>query len=70
MDSKIRVLKTEFLNDGSGKKYVELAGPSTVAKPVKDFYATGSLFFETGGDVYMFDEDDGWGLYTKLGGDS
>lgn len=70
MDNKIRVLKAEFLPDKSGKKYVELAGPSTVAKPVKAIYATGSLFFETGGDVYVYDEDSGWSFYMKLGGDS
>ena len=55
---KARVIKAEFLHDGSGKKYMEYAGISSIEKPVNDLIATGSLFHEVDTKkVYAYNED-------------
>lgn len=70
---KIRPIKAEFLQDGSGKKYFEYAGPSTAAKPVNDLICTGSLFHEVDTTkIYAYNEDadsgEEWVEQIKLGG--
>ena len=66
----VRVIAAKFLEDGSKKKYVELSGLSTDAKPTKSIYATGSLFLEADtGDVYAYDEvTPEWNKIAELGG--
>lgn len=55
---KARVIRSEFLQDGSGKKYFEFAAPSSVTKPVSDLVATGSLFHEVDTKkIYAYNED-------------
>ena len=62
-----RVISAEFLNDGSGKKQMIFSGESTQEKPVKDFFATGSLFLEWDtGDTYYYSEESG--AWAKVGG--
>ena len=61
--SKIRILKdTPVLNDsGAVIHAVEMAGPSSEAKPTSGL-ANGSLFLESDtGKIAVFDEDNGWG---------
>lgn len=54
---RARVIKAEFLNDGSGKKYFELAGNSNLVKPSSALIATGSLFHEVDTKkIYAYDE--------------
>lgn len=53
-----RTLLWYFLNDGSGKKYVLMAGVSSEKKPVNNQFATGSEFREVNtGKKYYFMED-------------
>lgn len=53
----VRITEAKFLQDGSGKKYMEFSGLSTDEKPIEDHYATGSVFLEVDTqDVYFFDE--------------
>ena len=68
----MRTIKAEFLNDGSKKKYFEVAGSSSETKPVNDLICTGSLFLEVDtGDVYAYDEGDTeWKKIAELGGGS
>lgn len=58
--AKVRVISSEFLEDGSGKKFFVYAGNSTAEKPVNDLIAMGSIFMENDtGVTYKFDEDAG-----------
>ena len=69
----VRVIAAIPLQDDPGKKYVEMAGLSTDAKPTRKIYATGSLFMEVDtGDMYAYDETSGgsWGKIAELGGGS
>ena len=75
MANKVRVIASHFLDDGSGKKYFDFAGPSTAAKPVNDLICTGSLFHEVDTKKiygYIEDADSGeeWVEQIQLGGDS
>ena len=73
-NTKIRVTHIQFI-DGDNY-YIELAGPSTVQKPdvIELSYGifrmrTGNLFLENDtGDIYSYDEDNGWGQIGSLGG--
>ena len=63
----MRTLSAEFINDGSKKKHMVFSGLSTEEKPVKDNYATGSLFIEWDtGDTYYFSEETA--TWAKVGG--
>lgn len=73
-DTKIRVTHIQFIE--KDQYYIELAGPSLEAKPdvVELSYGTfrmrnGNLFLENDtGDIYSYDEDNGWGQIGSLGG--
>ena len=73
-NTKIRVTHIQFI-DGDNY-YIELAGPSLEQKPdVIELSSgifrmrTGNLFLENDtGDLYSYDEDDGWGKIGSLGG--
>lgn len=73
-NTKIRVTHIQFIE--KDEYYIELAGPSTEAKPdvVELSYGTfrmrnGNLFLENDtGDIYSYDEDNGWGQIGSLGG--
>ena len=72
---KARVIVANFLNDGSGKKYYEFAGTSTVEKPVNATICTGSWFHEVDTKkVYSYNEDavagEEWVEQVQLGGDT
>ena len=71
----VRIINSEFLKDGSKKKYMEFAGISSDGKPVNDMIATGSLFHEVDTKkVYAFNEEgnsgEEWVEQMKLGGDA
>ena len=56
--SKPRLVESQFLNDGSGKKLVFFNGLSTHEKPTSIKFAFGSEFFEVDtGDNYFYNED-------------
>lgn len=63
----MRTIAAEFLNDGSKKKMMVFSGLSTDEKPVKENYATGSLFIEWDtGNTYFYSEDSQ--TWAKVGG--
>lgn len=74
MTGKIRVTHIQFIE--GNEYYMELAGPSTEVKPdvVELSYGvfrmrTGNLFLENDtGDLYSYDETDGWNQIGSLGG--
>ena len=71
--AKVRTLCSEFLGDGSGKKYFEFAGSSSATKPVNDSICSGSLFHEVNTKkLYAFNEDadsgEEWVEQVQLGG--
>ena len=58
---KPRVISSEFLQDGSGKKFVVFMGKSSLERPVSDLYAQGSVWIDTDtGKRYLYDEENGW----------
>ena len=53
----MRILKSEFID---GRLYLDIAGNNGDTKPT-DNICQGSTFTEVDtGDVYMYDETDGW----------
>lgn len=68
--AKVRVISSEFLEDGSGKKFFVYAGNSTAEKPVNDLIAMGSIFMENDtGVTYKFNEDAGEWIVPGGGSD-
>ena len=73
-NTKIRVTHIQFI-DGN-QYYMELSGPSLEEKPtvIELSYGvfrmrTGNLFLENDtGDLYSYDEDNGWQQIGSLGG--
>ena len=58
LDPKVRILESNFLNDGSKKKYFSFAGPSDATKPTDELISSGSVFIESDTfDVFMWDEE-------------
>ena len=54
----MRILKSEFVD---GRWYVEIAGNNTDDSKPTDNICQGSIFTEVDtGDVYLYDEGDGW----------
>jgi len=73
--AKARIIYSEFLADGSGKKYCEFAGSSSAEKPVNGFICSGSMFHEVDTKkIYSFNEDaaagEEWVEQAQLGGGS
>ena len=71
---KARVIRSEFLQDGSGKKYFEFAAPSSVTKPINNLICTGSLFHEVDTTkIYAYNENgssgEEWVEQIQLGGE-
>ena len=66
----IKAVPAAIFPDDSGKTYVEMAGTSLDEKPVREEYATGSLFLEVDtGDVYAYSETGTeWNKIAELGG--
>ena len=58
---KARVISAEFLQDGSGKKFVVIMGKSSMERPESDLYAQGSVYIDADtGNAWFWDEDSGW----------
>ena len=73
-NTKIRVTHIQFIE--GDQYYMELSGPSLEQKPdvIELSYGvfrmrTGNLFLENDtGDIYSYDEDNGWEKIGSLGG--
>ena len=65
-----RLIAAYFLQDGSGKKYYEWTGDSSMSKPVLANAAQGSLFHEVDtATLYAWDEGtQNWYKQIELGG--
>ena len=69
MAGKVRTISSEFIPDGSKKKFYVFSGKSSAEKPVNDEIAMGSMFIEVDtGVTWNFDEDEN--TWIVPGGDN
>jgi len=70
MQDRPNVIKSEFLNDGSGLKYIEWAGASRHSKPTSAIQANGCLFHEVDtAKIWAYDAGtQTWHEQIQLGG--